>query len=140
MRLILGFYISLCPRTAPVFATALVLCACAPKREFVQFDRPHLHPVPSQLTATGKYDSRGFAGPGVPNEGIPPMYSHGGPAHYGILVDGPRHSPYVSPQYRILDIPFPLPPGRRIQNRTDAPIILRDGHPDRYNQILIQDF
>lgn len=106
----------------------------------MQFDRLPFHPVPSQLAAPGEYDSRRFSGLGVANPGIPAMYSQGSPAPFGILVDGPRHSPYVSPQYRILDIPFPLPTGRRIQNRTDAPIILRDGLPDRYNQIIIEDF
>jgi hypothetical protein len=33
-----------------------------------------------------------------------------------------------------------MPPGQQIINQTDAPIIVRDGHPDRNNQIIMRAF
>jgi hypothetical protein len=118
----------------------LLFSACAPKREYVKFDNPYSHPVKGQSSAIGEYDSYELIDHGAPNSGIPPMYTQGNAATYGVLVDGPRYSPYLSPQYRTLDLPYPMPPGQQIINQTDAPIIVRDGRPDRNNQIIMRAF
>jgi hypothetical protein len=110
------------------------------QREFVKFDNPYSYPVSVQSSPIGEYDSYELIDQGAPKSGIPPMYSQRDPSTYGVLVDGPRHSPYLSPQYRTLDLPYPMPPGKQIINQTDAPIIVRDGHQDRNNQIIMSAF
>lgn len=129
-----------CLRIGFLFGMTLLLSACAPKREYVKFDNPYSHPLPGQSSPIGEYDSYELIDRGAPNSGIPPMYSQRNHAPYGVLVDGPRHYPYLSPQYRTLDLPYPMPPGQQIINQTDAPIIVRDGHPDRNNQIIMRAF
>lgn len=116
------------------------LPSCAPQREFVKFGNPCFQPFRGQSSPVSEYDSCEWIGHGVSNSGIPAAYSQRNPAPYGVLVDGPRHSPYLSPQYRTLDLPDPLPAWRLPINRTDAPIIVRDGSPNRYNQIIMEAF
>jgi hypothetical protein len=110
----------------------ITLISCTPQREFVRFGNPHPH----------FHYNQGIAGPNLPHEGgasIEPLYS-GRPYPYGFVVDGPRHSPYISPQYRVMDLSAPFAPCQRIINNTDAPIIVRDGNPYRNNRIVMQEF
>jgi hypothetical protein len=110
----------------------LTLVSCAPQREFVRFDNSQSYP----------YSNQGIEGSVLPYAGdgaIHPSYS-GRTYPYGVVVDGPRHSPYLSPQYRVMDLPAPLAPCQRIINNTDAPIIVRDGNPYRNNRIVMQEF
>ena len=97
-----------------ILAISLMLCSCAPQREFVQFGHPgtfhpgHQHAGGESSTASDEYDSYELVdNGGIPNQGIAPMYSGGHQRGYGGYNNGgyPRavdtYDQYGSHQSRI---------------------------------------
>ena len=100
-------------RSAKIFSLvggAALVCACAPQREFVQFGNPGtFHPGPrhSGGGSSGhddEYDSYELVDHGgVPNQGIPPMYS-GQQGNYPAAVQG--YDAYGNPVTVIVPNPW----------------------------------
>lgn len=93
-----------------LFGGVVVVCACAPQREFVQFGNPGtFHPGPSRFAPQfsgpeGEYDSYELVDHGgVPNHGIPPMYS-GQQGGYPAAVSG--YDAYGNPVTVIVPNPW----------------------------------
>lgn len=120
-------------RSAKIFSLvggAALVCACTPQREFVQFGNPGtFHPGPRHSGGgssghNDEYDSYELVDHGgVPNQGIPPMYSG---QQAGVLQAGPQYYTSPEPYY-----------GQDVRNYTDAPVIMRDArYPNAPNRII----
>ncbi len=91
---------SISPLTLVAILAIVTLCSCAPQREFVQFGNPGtFHPGPRQSGDEssghdGEYDSYELVDHGgVPNQGIPPMYSR---QQAGVLQADPNTTQALS--------------------------------------------
>lgn len=90
---------------------AALVCACAPQREFVQFGNPGtFHPGPRHTGTESsghddEYDSYELVDHGgVPNQGIPPMYSGQRGNNYPAAVQG--YDAYGNPVTVIVPNPW----------------------------------
>ena len=117
-------------RLLGLLSGAALICSCAPQRVFVPFGNAGtFHPGPRHTggqfsSPDGEYDSYELVDHGgVPNQGIPPMYSGQQP---GVLQTGPQYYTSSEPYY-----------GQDVRNYTDAPVIMRDArYPNAPNRII----